>query len=346
MPTSFSRLAFAALAVCAAAPSMAAPGYPTTQSFGVPFSTDEAWYRQCMRVEHAVAPAAATPQAPGATCDASALYYRKRSQAATSPAEWNTVRECALARGDHAVLMMLYANGFGVPRDTDIALHYACSLDFAAKAEMEGRVAHLANGLPAGAVFDQCDDITSGRMMAVCATIHESLARRVRTARLDRVARALPASAQPAFRKLRAAADAYASAALAEVDMQGTAAPSLAIEHEDRLREQFMRAVLDVLDNKLAAGSPADTAQLDGALNAVYQKLMSAPSRQQDAPGRIGDSTIDRGEIRKVERLWLAYRDAFVAFRGSLPSGSDPNAITGLLLQQRVADLNKLALYL
>jgi uncharacterized protein YecT (DUF1311 family) len=346
MPKPFFKLAFAAVAVCAASPLLAAPGYPTTQTFGVPFSTDEAWYRQCMRVEHAVAPAAATATAPGATCDASALYYRKRSQAVTSPAEWETVRECALARGDNAVLMMLYANGFGVPRDTDIALHYACSLDFAAKAEMEGRVAHLAGGLPAGAVFDQCDDITSGRMMSVCAAIRESLAGRVRTARLDRVARTLPASALPAFTQLRAAADAYASAASAEVDTQGTAAPSLAIEHEGRLREQFMRAVLDMLNNKLAAGSPADTAQLDGALNAVYQKLMSAPSKRQDAPGRIGDSTIDRGEIRKVERLWLAYRDAFTAFRGSLPSGSDPNAITALLLQQRVADLNKLTLYL
>jgi hypothetical protein len=137
MPTPFLKLTFAALAVCAAAPVPAAPGYPTTQTFGVPFSTDEAWYRQCMRVEHAVAPAADTTTAASATCDASALYYRKRSQAATSPAEWKMVRECALARGDNAVLMMLYANGFGVPRDTDIALHYACSLDFAAKAEME-----------------------------------------------------------------------------------------------------------------------------------------------------------------------------------------------------------------
>jgi uncharacterized protein YecT (DUF1311 family) len=334
------------LAACAAAPLLAAPGYPTTQTFGVPFSTDETWYRQCMRVEHAVAPAADTTTAPGATCDASGLYYRKRSQAVTSPAEWKTVRECALARGDNAVLMMLYANGFGVPRDTDIAIHYACSLDFAAKAEMEGRVAHLANGLPAGAVFDQCDDVTSGMMGSVCAAIRESQDKRVRTARLDRVARALPASALPAFRKLRAAAEAYASAASAEVDMQGTAAPELAIEHAEKLREQFTRAVVDVLDNKLAADSPADTTQLDGALNAVYQTLMSAPSKKQDAPGLIGDSTIDRAEIRKVERLWLAYRDAFTAFRSSLPSGSDPDAITALLLRQRVADLKKLTLYL
>jgi hypothetical protein len=73
---------------------------------------------------------------------------------------------------------------------------------------------------------------------------------------------------------------------------------------------------------------------------------MRAPVKQPDAPGRIGDSTVDRGEIRKVERLWLAYRDAFVAFRARLPSGADPDAITALLLRQRVDALKTITLYL
>jgi len=346
MPTFHFKRAIAIVAVCAAAPVLAAPDYPTTRSFGVPFSKNEAWYRQCLRVEHVALPTAHATRPTDSTCDASGLYYRKRSQATTSPAEWNAVRECALASRNNAVLMMMYANGFGVARDTDIAIHYACSLDFAAKAEMEARVAHLAGGLPAGAVFDQCDDITSGRMGAVCADIAASQESRVRAARLDRVARAIPPAALPAFRTLRAAAEAYAGAATAEVDMQGTAAPALAIGHEAKLREQFMRAVLDVIDDKLAATSHADAAQLDTALNATYQQLMRAPVKQPDAPGRIGDSTIDRGEIRKVERLWLAYRDAFVAFRARLPSGADPDAITALLLRQRVDELKAITLYL
>ena len=53
MPTSFFKLAVAGLAACAAASVPAAPEYPTTHTVGVPFSKDEAWYRQCMRVEHA-----------------------------------------------------------------------------------------------------------------------------------------------------------------------------------------------------------------------------------------------------------------------------------------------------
>jgi uncharacterized protein YecT (DUF1311 family) len=345
MSTFHFKKAIAIAAVCAAAPVLAAPDYPT-QSFGVPFSKDEAWYRQCIRVEHVDLPAAHAARSTDAACDASGLYYQKRSQATTSPAEWNAVKECALASRNNAVLMMLYANGFGVARNTDVAIHYACSLDFAAKAEMEARVAHLAGGLPAGTVFDQCDDITSGRMGAVCANIAAAQESRVREARLDRVARAIPPAAVPAFRTLRAAAEAYAGAATAEVDMQGTAAVALAIEHETKLREQFMHAVLDVIDDKLPATPHADAARLDAALNATYRQLMSAPVKQPDAPGRIGDSTIDRGEIRKVERLWLAYRDAFVAFRARLPSGADPDTITTLLLRQRVDALKSISRYL
>jgi uncharacterized protein YecT (DUF1311 family) len=167
----------------------------------------------------------------------------------------------------------------------------------------------------------------------------------VRAARLDRVARTIPASVRPAFKTLRAAAAAYAGAATAEIDMQGTAAPALAIEHQGKLDEQFMRAVLDVLDGKLAAATPAKAKRLDGELNAVYQDLMNAPSKQKDEPGRIGDSTVERGDVRKVERLWLAYRDAFLALRGTLPSGSDRDAIEALLLRQRIAALKEIARY-
>lgn len=346
MPTFHFKQAIAIVAVCAAPLVLADPGYPTTQTFGVPFAKDEAWYRQCMRVERVDLPAAHALHPIDPACGATDLYYRKRSQARTSPAEWNAVRECALSSKNNAVLMMLYANGFGVARDTDIAIHFACSLDFAAKAEMEARVAHLARGLPGGAIFDQCDDVTSGLMGTVCAEIAATQESRVQAARLDRVAHTIPPAALRAFKTLRAAAEAYTRAATAEVDRQGTAASAMAIGHELRLREQFMRAVLDVIDGKVTAPRHADAAQLDAALNATYRQIMSAPVKQPDAPGRIGDSTIDRAEIGKVERLWLAYRDAFAAFRAKLPSGSDPDAITVLLMRQRVAELKSIARYL
>lgn len=330
------------LLFCVSGLSSAAP-YPNTSNFGVPFSEDESWYRQCMRVAQRSAPGLATAKAPAPGCNAGELYYSKRGQAATSPAEWRQVRECALAREDDAVLMMLYANGFGVPRDTDIAIHHACKLEFIAKAEMEGRIAHLAGPQRAGAVFDQCDDVTSGYMGSICAGIREGQAERVRKARLDRRLAALPAPARDAFRKLRQAAGRYAGAA--ETDMQGTAAPGLAIEREGELLAQFEQLVSDVLDKRLAAATLQDLARADKELNAVYRTLMTPTQAERERPDRVGDSTITRAEVRQAERAWIAYRDSFVAFRARLPAGPAPEAIQLALTSQRLAELNRIIGY-
>lgn len=339
------HLALASCLMSALFPAFAARPYPNTGNFGVPFSKDEPWYQQCMRVAAQTAPDASTASTASPTCKASDLYYSKRDQAATSPVEWNTVRQCALAHQDSAVLMMLYANGFGVPRNADIAMHYACDLEFIAKAEMDARVGHLSAAPRPGAVFDQCDDITSGYMGAVCAEIQERQAKRVRGARLDRMARGLSDHAKSAFNKLLVAAERYTNAASAETDMRGTGAAGFQLQRLGRLREQFMQAAFDTENGRLPPSSPMQFLQRDSELNATYQALMDAASKQDESPDRIGDSTIRRADIRNTERLWIAYRDAFVAFRAQLSSGSDANAIKTLLTIQRRADLEEIGRY-
>lgn len=319
----------------------AAP-YPNTSNFGVPFSQDETWYRRCMRVEGRSAPALDSKNA-AQRCNAGDLYYDKRSQAVTSAAEWRQVRACALAQEDDAVLMMLYANGFGVQQDTDIAIHHACKLEFITKAEMESRIAHLSEPQPAGAVFDQCDDITSGYMGSVCAGIRERQAERIRKARLDRHAAALPPSARRALTQLHAAADRYAAAA--ETNMQGTAAPGLAIAREGKLQEQFAQTLARVLDKGLPAASPQDLVRIDRELNAAYKTLMSPVPSEAGRPERVGESTITRTEVREAERRWIAYRDAFLAFRAQLPSGARREAIGVELTRQRLAELKAIMRY-
>jgi uncharacterized protein YecT (DUF1311 family) len=330
-----------ALAACS--PALAGAPYPNTGNFGVAFSQDEDWYKQCMRVEQ-LQPAPATAKAP-AGCKATDLYYRKRSQAQTSPAEWEQVRACAIATNDNAVLMMLYANGYGVAQESGRAIHHACMLDFVAKREMELRIAHLAAGPQPGKPFDLCDDITSGAMGGFCSELRENQDRRVREARLDRAAGALPAPARAALAKLRKAAERYAEAGANETDGRGTAAADFAIRLEARLREEFMQAALDAIDGKLPPESAADYAALDRQLNDVYQDVMGIASTQPGWPDRIGDSTIAHADVRKAERLWLAYRDAFVAFNASLPSGGDAGALKALLTSQRSAELRKVARY-
>lgn len=344
MPT-VRKLTCFGFVVCLSTLSFAALIYPSTSNFGVSFSKYEPWYQECMRVAQHAGIEKPAVEARGPQSAASALYYQKRSQGTTSRAEWNTVRQSALAHGDNGVLMMMYANGFGVPRNTDIATYYACSMNFAAKGETEARIAYLSSKPSPVRVFDQCDYITSGMMGGVCADIRQSGDRRMRETRLDHVAQSLPGNAQFAFKTLRAAANAYADAAWKEVDGHGSGAAGFAINHQEKLREQFMQSVLDLLGNKFDVDSKQDTVRLDAELNAAYRKLMSAPSSQADAPARLGESTIDRNEFREVERLWIAYRDAYLAFASTLPAPA-ANPIDALLINQRIADLNGIAGYL
>jgi uncharacterized protein YecT (DUF1311 family) len=330
--------------ILAAMPALAASPYPNTDNFGVPFSKDEDWYKQCMRVEQ-LQPAPATVK-PAQDCKAIDLYDRKRNQASTSQGEWDQVRACALAQNDNAVLMMLYANGYGVPRDPGRAIHHACIVDYIAKAEMTARIEHLAKRQEQGKPFDLCDDITSGYMGAVCAARREAQNSRVRDARLERAARALPVRSRAAFAKLRLAAERYATeAGYGETDARGTAAADFAYQHQARLREQAMQAMFDTIDGKLPPASAEELVAWDRQLNEAYAGVMAIPSTQEEHPGRIGDSTIEHAEVRKAERLWLAYRDAFVAFGASLPSGASADAIGTLLTAQRVAELRGFEYY-
>lgn len=318
--------------------------YPNTGGFGVAFNSEEDWYRECMRVA-SLAPSRAYAARPGAEeqySKTTRLYYMKRDQAATTAAEWRQVRQQALAGGDDGVLMMLYANGYGVPRDTDRAIYHACRLD-TAKAEMEGRIAHLASGAAAdGAPFDLCDDITSGRMGGVCAAIDTGRKDRVQQARLERFASGLPPTARAPFARLRQAATAFTRESTREVDMSGTGAAGLAFRHAGRRDEEFMQTLFKAADGKLPLASAAQLVLLDRELNAQYRALLAIPSRDENHPERIDYLTVTRDDIRATERAWLAYRDAWTTY---LPAAGAANALKSVqaeLTRQRITQLKRM----
>ena len=325
-----------------AAAQPAAAVYPNTEGFGVEFAKSEDWYRHCMRAQRAAPPPA--PARDGKMrCDASNLYYLKRDQQSTSNAEWNQVRGCAEANGDDAFLMMLYANGYGMARDTERAIYHACKLD-TAKAEMEARVAHLAS--PAAASdsqpFDLCDHITSGRMGAVCAAIGEGRDDRVRAARLDRFAAALPPQARQPFARLRKAADTFAHKSAIEVNLMGTGGPGFAIRHAGRRDEEFVETLLNAARGKVAQSSEAQLEQLDRELNAQYRRVLARPSNEARHTERLGYSTVSSTDVRSTERAWLAYRDAWGPFLAAAQLPADLVSIKAQLTRQRIAQLKKI----
>lgn len=336
------RAGLAALLACALGAQAAGqdlPPYPNTNGFGVDFHDGEEWHRQCMRVAGLTTP----PPSARPACDATELYYLKRDQARTSPAEWRQVHACARASGDDAVLMMLHANGYGAPRDIDRAIHHACRLD-AAKAEMEARVTHLSSGAVAldDQPFDLCDHITSGRMGAVCAAIGETRDGRVRKANLERFAATLPPAARAPFTRLRAAAAAFTRKSADEVDRSGTAGAARATRHAGRREQEFVDTVLHAAGGKLARASAAQLAALERELDERYRALLARPSNSAGQPERIGHSTATRDDVRGTERLWRIYRDAWAAYLAAAGASADLVSVQAQLTRQRIAQLQKI----
>lgn len=301
-----------------------AAAYPNTDGFGIAFEKSEDWYRHCMRAER-LAPLRAPVNTGKPRCDATDLYYLKRDQESTSPAEWRQVQACARESGDDAVLMMLHANGYGTARDTEQAIYHACKLD-TAKAEMEGRVSYLAS--PAAASdrqpFDLCDHVTSRHMGAVCAGIQEGRAERVRGVLLTRFAAGLPAAARRPFARLREAAATFNRTSAGEVDMSGGAGAGLSIQHKGQRDNGFTETLLAAANGQLPRANAAQLAEIDLELNREYRKVMAAPG------------------VRKAERAWLAYRDAWSPFLAAAGLRTDLASVKAALTRQRIAQLKRI----
>ncbi|WP_226941418.1 lysozyme inhibitor LprI family protein [Janthinobacterium violaceinigrum] len=319
----------------------AAAPYPNTSAMGVGHAESTAWYAGCLKVKDAAPPPADLP-APSAVaalqqCQATDLYYDTKSMSSAKPADWRPVRHCAMVTHNSAVLMMLYQNGQGVQKDPQLALKYACSID-AAPAEMQGRIEHLQQINASGrGMIDLCDDITSGYMMGVCSAIDARQKQRLRTQATGKASDAMPAAAQASLQKLQAAVSKFADARAAnETDLSGTARAALSIAARTAELDLLARDVREYEGGKLPpALSKAQLAALDKELNAIYGKLMKKPA--EPYAGAVG-----KDGIRATQRLWLAYRDAWISFGAVRYPSVTSDTWAGLLTARRNAQLQDL----
>ena len=336
---------FAAASLLLPALAGAQADYPNTSAMGSMVDRSAAWYRQCLSVQHVQPPARELPP-PGSLhglrqCGAENLYYDTRARAGATPSDWQKVRHCAYAESDASVLMMLYANGYGVSRNYDLAVRYACSLP-AAPAEMDGRVAHLNERMQhhEAQPFDQCDDITSGFMGSQCAAIEERLDNKERSGRLAALMKGWQPGQQAAAARLQQALEQFASRrADQETDMTGTLRGALAIEAHGVELDLFAHDVQDAEKGKLPRYTEQQYQQLDKKLNQVYQRLMQLP--QKEGERGFGYGTVTKEGVTVTQRAWLAYRDAWVALGAARYPGVAPHAWKALLTQRRIEQLEE-----
>ena len=134
-------------------------------------------------------------------CDADKLYYGIGMHF-----DYLKARHCAFAKDGQDVLMMLYANGLGVPRNYAVAKMAACRA-VAQPQEVEARLSRLTR-MQTGKEgpspkIDICDDAASSQLGARCAAIQSGLADQDRAARIDTISARWSDAEKAALQQLR-----------------------------------------------------------------------------------------------------------------------------------------------
>lgn len=269
-------------------------------------------------------------------CDSEALYYgigRAPDFAAArkcAHAEMGTPREPV--HGGAAVLMMIYANGKGVPRSFDLALRLACTVG-GAPMELESRVSYLVEARGGGKLrddFDLCDDATSGYLTGFCAGHVERIEAVKRDARKAAAARGLDTGL---LRRLDGAARAYFDArAMGEVDLSGTMRGALSLGERAKLEEAHV-AMLESLANPSWSPAALDAGAVQRELDDTWRALLACMKARPVAVVMPGSVEVEG--IRKTQQLWLAYREAWLSLVARARPGAKRDAWKAWLTQSR-----------
>lgn len=328
--------------------------YPNPEGIGSLLDKNAGWYQQCLRVKDATPPQSDIPSKQLLSslegCEPIDLYYDTKGEDQPSNADWSKVRACAFANNDNSVLMMVYANGFGVKRNLELALKYACS-EGGALFEVEGRVGHLTWMIEKSSsneyefeVFDICDHITSGFMMGLCAAWSERQNEKVRNNQLEEIISLWNPAQKSAFEKLRKSATDFAEAVGSrETDQMGSARGALVTEARAEEMESFINDVEQFEKGHLPIFTKDQFVRLDKRLNQAYKKLMH--SKTTGEYGRFGFSTIVKSDVLETQKLWLKFRDAWVNLGHARYPSVEAYSWKALLTERRIKHLETLQEY-
>jgi len=286
--------------------------------FNISWAATPNWETFCIKASKTEFPGADRPSAEQAKalaeCASVDLYF-----GIGRPADPALARQCAyvemgngdeLIWGGSSILIMAYANGRGATRNLDLAIRLACENDLAPGGGQAYRIEHLARLREEnweGNDFSICDDTTSGYWEGNCAWLDARIADAKRETELKRLTGDWNETERKAFAILRTDFERFVeSRASHEVDASGTARAMLAHQEETSLRDGFLSLVEVAEHNTVPVFSAAQLAEADRELNRTYRQI------QSDSEFSYG--TVTRDGIKKTQRLWLKYRDAWVAF--------------------------------
>lgn len=236
-------------------------------------------------------------------CDSDELYFGFKN-----PPDYVKARNCAIVNHYYDVLTMIYANGKGVKANLDLAIHFAC-LFGGAGAEIEGRIKHLtklkSDKNPKN--FNICDDITSGDIINICTSYEQRASVEKQKKHLDLLNLSLTLEERTELKKCLSISSLYFDTRTAnEMDRFGTGAQAFIMSEEMNLNSRMIQLLDKIIHCKLKSQTPEQFKKADNILNALYKKTQKKPDEEF--------YSITRDGIKKTERTWIRYKDAWVSF--------------------------------
>jgi hypothetical protein len=238
--------------------------------------------------------------------------------------------------GGPAILMMLYANGYGVKKNFDISLRLACANIWSAPAELEYRTAHLKRlkQYNIDTVFSICDDITSGMMSGVCEDLNTTIQEWGRQRVLDSVTVNWPAKDTAALSKLYKVAEVFFNTRVNnEIDLSGTMRAAFQSAEQNALEKDFLNEIVEAGAHAFPASSDKDFAAADSMLNITYKQIM------EKKVGPYDWGTVTKEGIKTTERKWIVYKEAWVKFGQVVCPGVSESSIQTFFTKQRMEEL-------
>lgn len=311
------------------------------------WAQDEAgWKAACDRTKSIPLPSSPRggPLSPAALagCDERALYYGiggKPDYAATLQCGWHQYTHPQSTAGNMfygpGVLSMLYANAFGVPRNMDAAIRFACENEWAAPAEFSSRMAHLERLRNQRTRFDLCDDITSGLSDGACTAIQTRQRDAARQKLIDEIEGSISPKARTALASLRdAEAKFEQSRTRNEVDLSGTSRAAFALAEEDALRADFVGTLERVSRSAIPHVAPSSVARLRQTVAYVFERIQNTDPAIWEEIG-----TVRPNGVRDAQDQWDILVEEWVRFaKASRPSVSEAS-IRAYLLRARLKQL-------
>jgi uncharacterized protein YecT (DUF1311 family) len=294
-----------------------------------------------------------------ANCSSRNLYYGIPKK------DYVAARKCAFIEynqeprdSSYAILMMIYANGYGVKKDYNIALKMACNM-WSAPAELGARVTRIIDKRdhPLTDIerkkcleepseiekdcrqeIDLCDDITSGMMSGVCSSIKADIDELENSKKMENLTAKWSEEHKKEFEKLnKIALEYFKTHADNENDSTGTLRGAFYIEEKAEMLKNFRKSVADFENGKFPSYSANDLTKFDKELNSAYKKVQKI-NFEKEYP----ISGIDLKGIKETELSWIKYRDSWVEFAKLHYPEASSNGIKAWLTIDRTDILEKI----